>query len=78
MWGTCITQTSSIFYKTDLLMRGSFNFTVTAMGGDTVLIKPVEGENFESFLEEYNDMVSTWFHDVRQWSPGAVAKVRDA
>lgn len=43
-----------------------------------VLIKPTEGEDFEGFVKEYEDLVETWFYDVRQWSPGIVVKEREA
>lgn len=44
-----------------------------------VLIKSaVEEENFEGFVKRYEDLVATWFYDIRQLSPGLVTKERDA
>lgn len=42
-----------------------------------VLIMPTEGKVFEDFVKDYEDLVESWFYDVRGWSPGAVAKERD-
>lgn len=61
-----------------LIDEGIFNFTVTPMGGDLVLIKPVEGEDFVEFVKNYEDLVEMWFYDLRPWSPGDVAREREA
>lgn len=34
-----------------LIDEGVFNFIVTPMGGDMVMIKPVDGEDFEGFVK---------------------------
>lgn len=61
-----------------LIDEGIFTFKVTPMGGDLVLIKPTEGEVFEDFVKDYEDLIETWFYDVRGWSPEMVAKEREA
>lgn len=43
-----------------------------------MLIKLAEGEEFEEFVKEYEDFVSTWFYDIRGWTPGMVPKEREA
>lgn len=60
-----------------LIDEGVFTFTVTPMGGDLVLIKPTEGEEFEDFVKNYEDLLETWFYDIRGWSPELVAKERE-
>lgn len=42
-----------------------------------VLIKPIEGEDFVEFVKEYEDLVETWFYDIRPWAPGEVARERE-
>lgn len=60
-----------------IIDQGVFTFTITPMGGDMVLIKPTEGEDFDKFLKEYEDLITTWFYDVRGWSRITVPKERD-
>lgn len=60
-----------------LIDKGVFSFTVTLMGGNMVLVKPVEGEDFLEFVKDYEDLVETWFADVRPWSPWEVAREKE-
>lgn len=46
-------------------------------GGDMVLIKPKEGECLEETVKEYEDLISTWFYDLRKWSIVMVQKERE-
>lgn len=61
-----------------IIDEGVTTFTVTPMGGDMVLIKPREGEDFLEFVKDYEDLVETWFYDIKPWSPGQVATEREA
>lgn len=54
------------------------NFSITPMGGDLVLIKPTEGEDLEQFIKEYEELLESWFHDIRHWSPREVVREREA
>lgn len=45
--------------------------------GDLVLIKPEEGDDFQYFVENYQDLLDTWFYDIRGWTPGLVATERE-
>lgn len=40
-----------------LIEDGVFTFTKAPMGGDLMLIKPVEGEVSEDFVKEYGDLI---------------------
>lgn len=42
-----------------------------------ILIKPREGEDFLEFVKDYEDLVETWFYDIKPWSPGQVATERE-
>lgn len=61
-----------------LVDEGVFSFTIVPMGGEMVLIKPTEGEDFVEFVKDYESLVETWFYDLRQWSPDVVVKEREA
>lgn len=38
-----------------------------------MLIKPEEGDDFQYFVENYQDLLDTWFYDIRGWTPSLVA-----
>lgn len=61
-----------------IVEEGVTNFNITPMGGDMVLIKPVEGEDFVELVKDYEDLVESWFYDIRSWSPKEVAREREA
>lgn len=42
-----------------------------------MLIKPEEGDDFQYFVENYQDLLDTWFYDIRGWTPGLVATERE-
>lgn len=43
-----------------------------------VLIKLAEGEDFLEVVKDYEDLLETWFDDIRQWSPSEVTREREA
>lgn len=65
-------------FQDRIIGEGLFTFTIMPMSGDMVLIKPANGEVFEEFMKEYEDLMETWFYDVRQWSSALVVKERGA
>lgn len=74
----CVQNPNAMYLLQDrIIEEGVSNFTISPMGGDMVLIKPSEGEVFEEFIKEYEDLVETWFYDVRKWSPGEVSRQRE-
>lgn len=75
-----VVQNSDTIYllQDRLIEEGISNFSIIPTGGDMVLIKPVEGVDFEGFIKDSDEVLETWFRDIRQWSQGEVAREREA
>lgn len=49
---------------------------VTIMGGDKVLIKVDDEEDFAELVKDTKEFFEHWFSDIRPWSPEEVARER--
>lgn len=67
-----VVQNSDTIYllQDRLIEEGISNFSIIPTGGDMVLIKPVEGVDFEGFIKDSDEVLETWFRDIGQWSQG--------
>ncbi|KAK7243673.1 hypothetical protein RIF29_38482 [Crotalaria pallida] len=62
--------------KEALEAEGFTTINPLPMGGDLVLLKPVEGEDFKEILKDSEELLSNWFVYVKPWDEEDIAGYR--